>query len=106
MFAPLRFPPCFRTSVVMSKTFMKLTGPDATPFVVFTMSPFGRSDEKLNPVPPPLWWTIAVYLTALKMSGRLSSIGRTKHALSWPRGAPAFISVGVLGKNSRFAIMS
>ena len=33
-----------------------------------------------------------------------SSTGNTKQAESWPRGRPAFISVGELGMNSRSAI--
>ncbi|VVC71744.1 Uncharacterised protein [uncultured archaeon] len=33
-----------------------------------------------------------------------SSTGITKHAESWPTGVPAFISVGELGRNSRFTI--
>ncbi len=53
MFAPRRVPPCFTTSVEPSYSFMKLTGPLATPMVLFTMSSFGRSRLKLKPVPPP-----------------------------------------------------
>ncbi|HRP08967.1 MAG TPA: hypothetical protein PLL69_10820 [Gemmatimonadales bacterium] len=34
----------------------------------------------------------------------VSLTGRTKHAESWPSGRPAFIRVGELGMNSRFAI--
>jgi hypothetical protein len=33
-----------------------------------------------------------------------SSTGSTKHALSWPSGRPAFISVGEFGSNSRCVI--
>jgi len=48
-------PPCFTVCVAASKILMKDTGPDATPMVDFTKSPFGRSREKPNPVPPPDW---------------------------------------------------
>ena len=41
--APRLLPPAFITSVLVSKILMKLTGPDATPFVDITMSPFGLS---------------------------------------------------------------
>ena len=39
---------------------MKETGPEATPVVLFTMSPAGRSRLKLKPVPPPDWCTSAI----------------------------------------------
>ena len=39
MFAPLRFPPCFTTSVTVLMIFMKETGPEATPEVDATISP-------------------------------------------------------------------
>ena len=60
MLAPRRVPPCLTTSVEASNRLMKETGPEATPMVLRTMSFFGRSREKLNPVPPPLWWTSAI----------------------------------------------
>jgi hypothetical protein len=53
MFAPRRVPPCFTTSVDASYSFMKLTGPDATPIVDFTTSFVGRSRLNAKPVPPP-----------------------------------------------------
>jgi len=37
---------------------------------------------------------------------RASSTGSTKHADSWPRGRPAFISVGELGIHTRLAMSS
>ena len=43
MLAPRRVPPCFTTSVLASYSFMKETGPDATPMVERTGSPSGRS---------------------------------------------------------------
>ena len=39
---------------------MKETGPEATPIVERTVSPFGRIREKENPVPPPDWCTSAM----------------------------------------------
>ncbi|KWT93238.1 hypothetical protein ASN18_0321 [Candidatus Magnetominusculus xianensis] len=53
MLAPRRVPPCLTASVAVSKTAIKDTGPLDMPFVEPTTSPFGRSDEKLKPVPPP-----------------------------------------------------
>jgi len=53
MFAPLRVPPCFITSVTILKTVIKDTGPLATPIVEATTSSLGLSFEKENPVPPP-----------------------------------------------------
>ena len=60
MLAPRRVPPCFTASVDASNSFMNETGPEATPMVERTMSPLGRSREKLKPVPPPDWWTSAM----------------------------------------------
>jgi len=42
---------------VLEKRYLKKdeTGPEATPVVDRTKSPFGRSREKENPVPPPDW---------------------------------------------------
>ncbi|MBA7542811.1 hypothetical protein ES705_35135 [subsurface metagenome] len=104
MFAPLLFPPCLITSVATSKTRMKETGPEATPPVDLTTSPFGLSREKEKPVPPPLWWIKAVFLTALNMLSIESSTGKTKQAASCPSSVPAFINVGLLGRNSRLRI--
>ena len=101
MFAPRRRPPCLITEVAASKTPRKETGPEATPGLVFTASPPGRSRENEKPVPPPLWWITAMRLSASKMLSSVSSIGSTKQAASWPSAVPAFISVGLLGRNSR-----
>ena len=83
---------------------MKDIGPDATPDVLRTLSPEGRTFEKLKPVPPPLLWTRAVAASEPNISSMLSPIGRTKHAESCPRGVPAFMSVGEFGMNSRAAM--
>ena len=50
---------------------MNDTGPLATPWVVFTTSPRGRSREKAKPVPPPDWWMSAAHLSASKMRGEV-----------------------------------
>ena len=63
MFAPRRVPPCLTTSVEESYSDMKETGPDATPMVERTTSFLGRILEKLKPVPPPDWWTNAMFLS-------------------------------------------
>ncbi len=104
MLAPRRRPPCLTASVALSKAPMKLTGPEATPWVVPTMSPLGRRCEKENPVPPPAWWMIAMYFTESKIPGMESGTGSTKQAESSPSSVPAFISVGELGRNSREAM--
>ncbi|MBA7675283.1 hypothetical protein ES703_83513 [subsurface metagenome] len=104
MFAPRRIPPCLITSVAVSKARMKETGPLATPPVEPTLSCSGLNLEKENPVPPPLLWMRAVFFTASKIDSIESSTGRTKQAESWPNSLPAFIRVGELGRNSRFAI--
>ena len=39
---------------------MKEMGPLATPVVERTMEPLPRSLEKPKPVPPPLWWMMAI----------------------------------------------
>ncbi len=101
MLAPLRTPPCFTASVAALKTFIKLTGPEATPPVELTVAPAGRSLEKLKPVPPPLLCIMAACLIASNIPSIESSTGSTKHAESWPRSFPAFIRVGELGINSR-----
>ena len=54
MLAPRRVPPCFTTSVAVSKTRMKETGPLATPPVEPTRSFMGLRLLKAKPVPPPL----------------------------------------------------
>ena len=101
-----RHPPCFITSVAVSNTRIKLTGPEAMPPVERTTSPLGRRREKLKPVPPPDWWMRAVAFTASKMLVISSSTGITKQAESCPMGVPAFINVGELGRKSRLAISS
>ncbi len=60
MLAPRRVPPCFTASVDASYSFMKEMGPLATPVVERTIAPLPRRREKLNPVPPPLWWMSAM----------------------------------------------
>src|SRR5581483_9499237 len=45
MLAPLRLPPCFTTSVIVSIILMKDVGPEATPDVEATMSPSGLRSE-------------------------------------------------------------
>ena len=82
MLAPRRTPPCLMVSVAASKTRMKETGPLATPWVVRTRSPRGRSREKEKPVPPPDWWMRAAHLSASKICSRSSPMGRTKQAAS------------------------
>ncbi len=54
IFAPLRVPPCLTASVAELNTFIKDTGPLATPPVDITRSFLGRRREKEKPVPPPL----------------------------------------------------
>ena len=61
MLAPRRLPPWTITPVAASKMPMNETGPEASPLVVFTRSPLGRRCEKLNPVPPPDWWILAMW---------------------------------------------
>ena len=108
MLAPRRVPPCFTTSVDESYSDMKLMGPLATPVVLRTRSPEGRMRLNEKPVPPPDWCTMAmersVSYTPLWSLLSASSTGSTKQALSWPRGRPAFMSVGELGSNSRRVI--
>ena len=53
MLAPLLLDPCLTCWVAASYTFMKDTGPLATPMVDFTKSFLGRRREKEYPVPPP-----------------------------------------------------
>ena len=104
--APRRVPPCFTASVAALKTFIKEMGPEATPPVELTVEPLGRRREKEKPVPPPLLWISAAFLMASKMSSMESATGSTKQAESWPRGRPAFMRVGELGRKSRLTISS
>ena len=104
--APRRVPPCFTASVAELNTFMKEMGPEATPPVELTVEPLGRSREKEKPVPPPDLWMRAAFLMASKMSSMESATGSTKQAESCPRGRPAFIRVGELGRKSRLTIRS
>ena len=67
MLAPRRRPPCFTTSVVVSKMRMKPTGPEATRPVERTWSPRGRRWVKVKPVPPPVWWIRAMSRTPSRM---------------------------------------
>ena len=55
-------------------------------------------------MPPPLLWMRAVFLMASKMDSMESPTGSTKQAESWPSSRPAFMSVGLLGRNSRLVI--
>ena len=57
-------------------------------------------------MPPPLLWIRAVFLMASKMDSMESSTGRTKQAESCPSSRPAFIRVGLLGRNSRLVMSS
>ena len=106
MLAPRRRPPCFTTSVVVSKMRMKPTGPEATRPVLRTWSPRGRRWLKLKPVPPPVWWIRAMSRTPSRMLRMSSPMGMTKQAASCPWGRPAFVRVGVLGRNCREAMAS
>ncbi len=74
------------------------------PLVVFTLSRFGLSREKENPVPPPLLCMRAAFFIASKIPSMESSTGSTKQAASCWRSRPAFISVGEFGRNSSDAI--
>ncbi len=96
--APLRFPPCFTSSVAELKIFIKEMGPEASPPVLDTMSFLGLSLLKLKPVPPPDLCTKAVHLRLSNIPSMLSSTGKTKQAESCWTEVPAFIKVGELGK--------
>src|SRR3989338_4034210 len=93
------------TSNAASYTPKNATGPDATPKFLSTGSPFGRSREKLNPVPEPRWWIDAASSNVPKIPFIESSTGKTKQELSCCVFVPAFIKVGELGKNRNCAIM-
>jgi hypothetical protein len=80
---------------------MKLTGPEATPLVLCTKSFFGLRRENAKPVPPPDLWMRAWCFSVLKMPSIESSIGRTKQAASCCSSFPAFMRVGLFGRNSR-----
>ncbi len=103
--APRLVPPCLIVSVAASKTVMNDMGPDEMPFVDLTTSFFGLRREKEKPVPPPLLWMRAVYLTASNIDSIESSTGMTKQAESCCSSRPAFIRVGELGMNSRELII-
>ena len=106
MLAPRRVPPCLIVSVAASNTLMNESGPDETPLVLSTTSLCGRTREKEKPVPPPLLWMSAVFLMASKIDSMESPTGSTKQAESWPSSRPAFMSVGLLGRNSREVMSS
>ncbi len=55
MLAPRLLPPWTITPVAWLKILMKETGPEASPLVVETRSPWGLNREKSKPVPPPVW---------------------------------------------------
>ena len=75
------------------------------PPVEFAVLPAARRREKEKPLPPPDLLISAACLMASKISSMLSATGRTKQAESCPRGRPAFISVGELGRNSSSVII-
>ena len=77
MFAPRRVPPCFTTSVSLSKSFMKEMAPLATPLVFLTTSPLGRTRQKENPVPPPDFCIRLCAVSALAMPSMESGTGST-----------------------------
>ena len=106
IFAPLLVPPCFIASVAESKTVINEMGPDEIPFVEPTISPFGLRFENEKPVPPPDLCIIAAFFTASKIDSIESSTGRTKQADSCPSLLPAFIRVGLLGRNFNEVINS
>ena len=106
MLAPRLVPPCFITSVLVLKIFMKEQGPLAKPFVVPTLSPAGRRREKLNPVPPPILCTSAACFAASKIPSIESSTGSTKHADMVKSGRPALVRAGVLGRKRQSCITS
>src|SRR6266446_7957569 len=107
MLAPRRVPPCLIELVAASKTFKKLTGPLASPWVVETIDPLDRRREKENPVPPPDWWIIAAFLIASKIPRIESPTGRTKQAENCnPFSFPAFMRVGLFGIKRHRIIIS
>src|SRR3990167_2750792 len=106
MFAPLLVPPCLIASVAESKTVMNEIGPEDIPLVEPTISPFGLKCENEKPVPPPDLCIKAAFFTASKIDSIESSTGRTKHADSCPNLLPAFMRVGLLGKNFNDVINS
>ena len=77
MFAPRRVPPCFTTSVILSKICMKERAPEATPCVFFTLSPLGRRRLKAKPVPPPDFWMSDWAVSDLVMPSIESGTGST-----------------------------
>ncbi len=105
MLAPRRVPPCLTASVAASMTLRKDRGPEATPCVLWTKLPAGRSWLKSNPVPPPSLWTSAAFFTVSKMETMESSKGRTKQALRH-MSRPAPVRVGELGMKSRDSMAS
>src|SRR6516225_11432504 len=84
---------------------MNETGPLDSPRDEPIESPRGRSLEKENPVPPPVFWIKAITRSPAKIESMESSIGTTKHAESCAPGRPAFTSVGELGRKSRSRII-
>ena len=88
---------------MLSQIRMNDTGPLAEPPVVRTASSLGLSLLKEKPVPPPLWWIKAVFLTASNIDSSESSTGITKQAASCWSWRPAFIRVGELGRQPRTA---
>ena len=66
----------------------------------------GGTGFSFSRVRPPLLWMRAVFLMASKMDSMESPTGSTKQAESWPSSRPAFMRVGLLGRNSRLAMSS
>ena len=93
--------PCFTRSVAQSKISRNESGPKVVPPVDARGAPRARRREKAKPVPPPVRCTSAIERSAAKMLSSVSSMGRTKHAASWPSGVPAFINTGEFGRKSR-----
>lgn len=77
MFAPRRVPPCLTSCVAWLMMLSGDSAPLATPFVLRTGAPRGRTLQPENPVPPPLLWMSMVCLTKSPQPSMLSSIGST-----------------------------
>ena len=99
--APSRLPPCVIIDDTLLSVFNTLIGPHAIPWVDLILEPCGLIFDNANPVPPPYFCTIAVSVADDIISSILSSNGSTKHADIVPL-MPAFINVGLLGKQYVF----
>ena len=100
MLAPRRVPPCLIISVAVSKTFMKLMGPEETPLVECTRSFFGRIRENEKPVPPPDLWISAVFSGLILAVGFVASL----FLVSW-MNLPPEIDVEALGAAFRWSAL-